>query len=69
MFGPGHATSNFRDQILRKAIQAEQQNVAVAQSYAIVMMIRMTYFPENASIPISFERGTAFPRLPADETF
>jgi hypothetical protein len=55
--------------MLRKLIQAEQQNVAVAQSYAIMVMIWVTYFPENASIPISFERSTAFPRLPADEAF
>src|SRR5918995_920572 len=67
VLGPGHAPFNLCNQILRQPIQAKKKNVAIAQSYTIMMMVRVTCFPKDAPIPISFEHGTALPRLPANE--
>src|SRR5262249_21027508 len=51
----------------RQSIQTKQQYVAVAQSDAVVMVIGMANFPQNASVPVRFERRTAFPWLFTDE--
>src|SRR4029450_6806776 len=33
------------------------------------MMIGLSHFPQHTTVPVDLERGTAFPRLPADKAF
>jgi hypothetical protein len=53
--------------MLRQPSQTNQHHVAVAQPDAVMVVVRMAYFPENSTIPIRFKDDAAFPRLPADE--
>ena len=50
------ASSLARREMSRKRTQAEKQHVAVSQPDAVVMMVRMAQLPEDAAVPIGFER-------------
>lgn len=67
VLGSRHSAIYLQDDVLRKLRYAKKQNVAVAQPYAVVMVIRMAHFPENTPIPVDFERGAAFPRLTTEK--
>jgi hypothetical protein len=47
--------------------RAVQQHVSVAEQDAVMMMIRMTYFPENPATPVRFEHHAAFEREAAEK--
>jgi hypothetical protein len=41
---------------------AMKEHVAVAEQNAVVMMIRVTYFPQHFAIPVGFQDDAAFER-------
>jgi hypothetical protein len=41
--------------------------VAVTEPYAVVVVIGVSYLPEETTVPIDLKRGTALPRSLADE--
>src|SRR5262245_11969270 len=64
-----HTTFDPRNEILRQLSQANQKYVAVAQPYAVVMMICLFDFPQHTTVPVDLERSASLPGFPADEAF
>jgi len=44
-----------------------QQHVAVAQQDAVMMMVRVAYFPQHFAIPVGFQDDAAFEREAAQK--
>src|SRR5262249_21066425 len=62
-----HTTFDLRNEILRQLSQANQEYVAVTEPYAVMVMIGLSVFPQQTTIPVGLERGTALPGIPANE--
>jgi hypothetical protein len=68
MFRIGQSAFDLGDEIARQLSETNQQDVAISQPYAIVVMVWMAYLPKNPTVPVSFQRRTAFPGFVAYET-
>ena len=64
MFGAWHSPFDFQNQLTQQLSQAQQQQIAVTQKYAVMMMVRMLDLPEHMPVPIDFHHGAYFIRLP-----
>jgi hypothetical protein len=64
VLGSGTAAADLRDDRIRKRLLADEQDIAVPQSDAIVSVVWMMDLPHDSPLPIRFQRGAAHvPRL------
>src|SRR5262249_60188323 len=61
-----HTTFDPRNEILRQLSQANQKYVAVAQPYAVVMLIGLFDFPYHTTVPVALDTNPPAPRSPAE---
>src|SRR5262249_54338213 len=57
-----HASGNTPGDVVGHFGHAMQEHVAVAEQDAVMMMIRVTYFPKDLAIPVGFQHDAAFER-------
>jgi hypothetical protein len=53
MFRIGQSAFDLGDEIARQLSETNQQDVAISQPYAIVVMLWMAHFPKNTTVPVS----------------
>src|SRR5260370_30173535 len=66
-FGPGTAAADLLDDRIRKRLLADQKDISVPQSDAVVGVIGMTHLPQDPPLPIRFQRGATHVGRPADK--
>src|SRR5215467_6339248 len=62
-----HASSDPPGDVVGHLRHAMQQHVAVAQQNAVMMMVRMPYFPQHLAVPVGFQDNAAFERKAAQK--
>src|SRR5262245_63471949 len=57
-----HSSGHAPCDVIGYLSHAMQQHVAVAQQDAVMMMVRVAYFPQQFAIPVGFQDDDAFER-------
>ena len=66
-FRDGDAAIDLLDDVIGQRRRAHQQRVAVPQQPAIVMVIGLSDFPQNVTVPVDFQRDATLEGLLAQE--